>query len=141
MSLPLAIRDLRVPALKAGRDLLRIDRLDLPPGSLTGIRGPSGAGKTTLLHAMAGRRAEFLSGGERQRIAIAGTLVHDPAILLADEPTASLDRPAADRLIADLSAHARADGRSVVVVSHDERLWQAMGQMLTIRDGQLEEAS
>lgn len=216
MSLPLSARDVVIRA--NGRDLLSLPRLDLPAGSLTGIRGPSGAGKTTALYAMAGllgaagsltwgatdlcrlsqaartrfrgdymgmifqdfllfeeltaranaliassfrrdrarlaprvdalmdrlgiaaladRRADLLSGGERQRVAAVRALSHDPAILLADEPTASLDRAAADALIADLAALARDEGRTVVIVSHDEQVWQHMDRMLTIRDGAL----
>lgn len=89
------------------------------------------------IDSIANRRADLLSGGERQRVAVVRALAHDPAILLADEPTASLDRQAADALIADLAALARQDGRTVVIVSHDERVWQAMDQVLTIRDGRL----
>jgi ABC-type lipoprotein export system ATPase subunit len=89
---------------------------------------------------LAARRADLLSGGERQRIAVVRALAHDPAILLADEPTASLDRATADRLIGDLARLAREDGRTVVVVSHDEHVWAAMDRILTVRDGRLEAA-
>lgn len=88
---------------------------------------------------LATRRADLLSGGERQRVAVVRALAHDPGILLADEPTASLDRAAADRLISDLTAHAREDGRTVIVVSHDAHVWDAMDRVLTIEDGQLTE--
>lgn len=89
---------------------------------------------------LAARRADLLSGGERQRIAVVRALAHDPAILLADEPTASLDRATADRLIGDLTRLARKEGRTVVVVSHDEHVWAAMDRVLTVRDGLLEAA-
>ena len=89
--------------------------------------------------ALADRRAEMLSGGERQRVAVARALAHDPAILLADEPTASLDRTAADALIADLAALARDEGRTVVIVSHDAHVWAAMDRVLTLHDGRLQE--
>lgn len=89
---------------------------------------------------LAGRRADLLSGGERQRIAVVRALAHDPAILLADEPTASLDRPTADRLIGDLTRLARADGRTVIVVSHDADVWAAMDRVLTIRDARMDHA-
>ncbi|MFY8047512.1 MAG: ATP-binding cassette domain-containing protein, partial [Erythrobacter sp.] len=71
------------------------------------------------LGGVAGRPAASFSGGERQRIAIARALANDPAVILADEPTASLDRAAADRLIEDLVALARDEGRTLVVTSHD----------------------
>lgn len=90
--------------------------------------------------ALAGRRADLLSGGERQRVAVARALAHDPAVLLADEPTASLDRDAADRLIGDLAVLARNDGRSVVIVSHDPQVWRVMDRVLSMQDGRLEMA-
>jgi putative ABC transport system ATP-binding protein len=69
----------------------------------------------------AARRPAALSGGEQQRVAIARGLAHDPALLVADEPTANLDQVQTDRII-DLLATLRADGRVVVVSSHDPRL-------------------
>lgn len=92
------------------------------------------------ISALAEQRADRLSGGERQRVAVARALGHDPAILLADEPTASLDRGTADRLIDDLAALSRDDGRTVVIVSHDEHVWAAMDRVVTIRDGMMEAA-
>ena len=89
------------------------------------------------LEPLLARRPGTLSGGERQRVAVARALAHDPAILLADEPTASLDRAAADALIADLAALARDEGRTVVIVSHDAHVWAAMDRVLTIHDGRL----
>lgn len=88
--------------------------------------------------ALTHRRADRLSGGERQRVAVARALAHDPPILLADEPTASLDRATADRLVADLAALARDEGRTVVIVSHDPAVHAVMDRMLTIRDGVLQ---
>jgi len=69
----------------------------------------------------AGRRPGALSGGEQQRTAIARGLAHDPALLVADEPTANLDQAQTDRII-DLLGTLRSDGRVVVVSSHDPRL-------------------
>ncbi|RID90593.1 ATP-binding cassette domain-containing protein [Gemmobacter lutimaris] len=86
-----------------------------------------------------GRLAASFSDGERQRIAIARALAHDPAVILADEPTASLDRAAADRLIDDLVALSREDGRTLVVVSHDPALTERLDQSVEIVDGHLRE--
>jgi ABC-type lipoprotein export system ATPase subunit len=72
------------------------------------------------------RRADSFSGGERQRIAVARALSNDPAVILADEPTASLDRASADRLIDDLAA-LRATGRTLIAVTHDAALAHAHG--------------
>lgn len=89
------------------------------------------------LEPLAGRRASLLSGGERQRVAVARALAHDPAIILADEPTASLDRANADALIADLAGLARDGGRSVVIVSHDPSVWAEVDRVVSLRDGGL----
>jgi putative ABC transport system ATP-binding protein len=69
----------------------------------------------------ADREASDLSGGEAQRVAIARTVINEPAVLLLDEPTASLDSAAeaeVERLLADLLASGE---RTVVLVTHDER--------------------
>jgi lipoprotein-releasing system ATP-binding protein len=78
-----------------------------------------------------------LSGGERQRVAVARALINRPALLLADEPTGSLDRTAAEHL-ADLLAQVnREDGLTLVVVTHSAPLAARMGRVLEIRDGRL----
>ncbi len=81
------------------------------------------------------RTVASFSGGERQRVAVARALTHDPGILLADEPTASLDREAADRLARDLAALSREAGKTLIVVSHDAVLLDRMDRVLTLRDG------
>lgn len=83
------------------------------------------------------RPAGTYSGGERQRIAVARALATDPPILLADEPTASLDRANADRLAADLMALARDEGRMLIAVSHDPAFHAAADRVIDMRDGQI----
>ncbi|MBJ3776259.1 ABC transporter ATP-binding protein [Acuticoccus mangrovi] len=85
------------------------------------------------------RPAATHSGGERQRIALARALATDPPILLADEPTASLDRATADTLADALLGAARAAGRTLVVVSHDPALIARMDRVLTLRNGEITE--
>ena len=83
------------------------------------------------------RRVSTFSGGERQRIAIARALCAAPAVLLADEPTASLDRETGASLVADLLARTRRDGVSFIAVSHDDALLDAMDRVVTIKSGEL----
>lgn len=82
-----------------------------------------------------------LSGGQQQRVAIARALYPDPAIILADEPTAALDSERVKevgRLFADL-AHDR--HKAVVIVTHDMRLKSYANQMFEINDGVLKEST
>lgn len=87
------------------------------------------------------RNVDSFSGGERQRVAIARALANDPDIILADEPTASLDRVAADRLIGDLTDLARKEGKTLIAVSHDRHLLDRMDRCLEVADGKLLELS
>lgn len=83
----------------------------------------------------AARRSDTFSGGERQRIAVARALAGNAPVILADEPTASLDRPNADKLADDLMRLAREDGRTLVVVSHDPGLHDRADRVIDVMDG------
>ena len=78
-----------------------------------------------------------LSGGEKQRVAIARALVNDPPIILADEPTASLDSQAGSHIAEMLMRIAREQGRLVVVVSHDPRIAQFGSRIVKMQDGRV----
>jgi len=78
-----------------------------------------------------------LSGGERERVAVARALVNRPALLLADEPTGSLDRRTAENLMALLAELNEEEGVTLVVVTHAEMLAARMGRTLELRDGVL----
>lgn len=77
------------------------------------------------------------SGGERQRIAAARALAHTPPVILADEPTASLDRTNAARLTQNLFARAEETGATLIVASHDENVLTTAERVLTLQDGTL----
>jgi putative ABC transport system ATP-binding protein len=79
-----------------------------------------------------------LSPGEKQRVAIARALVGNPPILLADEPTASLDAEAGRNICEILRKQADEHGRTVVVVSHDPRWRKFAHRTITLRDGQVQ---
>jgi putative ABC transport system ATP-binding protein len=83
-------------------------------------------------------RPAELSGGEKQRVAIARALMREPKILLADEPTASLDSSTGERIAEILREIAQDQGRTVVVVSHDERLRAFATHVVCLRDGRVE---
>ena len=78
-----------------------------------------------------------LSGGEQQRVAIARSLVNDPSILFADEPTGNLDSRNGEVIIALLLDLAKADGRTLAVVTHDDRLASRGDRLVRIVDGLL----
>ncbi|WLD57201.1 ABC transporter ATP-binding protein [Salinispirillum sp. LH 10-3-1] len=93
------------------------------------------------LRELAHKRPDKLSGGQRQRIAIARALVKQPQLIVADEPTASLDQDTAltvTRLLKDL---AQAYGSAVVVATHDDRLTPWCDRICRIEHGQLVEAT
>jgi putative ABC transport system ATP-binding protein/lipoprotein-releasing system ATP-binding protein len=78
-----------------------------------------------------------LSGGEQQRVAIARSLVNDPSILFADEPTGNLDSKNGEVIITLLLDLAKADGRTLAVVTHDDRLAARGDRLVRIVDGVL----
>jgi putative ABC transport system ATP-binding protein len=82
-----------------------------------------------------------LSGGEKQRVALARAIAHDPPIVLADEPTASLDSENGLKVAALLRQIAVEQRRIVVVVSHDERLGIYAHRRLHMLDGRIQEES
>lgn len=82
----------------------------------------------------------FISGGQQQRVAIARALANDPPLLIADEPTGSLDSVTADHIF-ELFQHLVNDqGKTIVMVTHDHSLSSRFSRTLRITDGELEEA-
>lgn len=78
-----------------------------------------------------------LSGGQRQRVAIARALYNDPVLLLADEPTASLDTDRAYEAVALLAKESKERGKAVIMVTHDKRMIAACDKVYEMKDGVL----
>jgi putative ABC transport system ATP-binding protein len=80
----------------------------------------------------------FISGGQQQRVAIARALANDPPVLIADEPTGSLDSVTADHIF-DVFEHLVSDqGKTIVMVTHDHSLTSRFSRTLQIVDGELD---
>jgi putative ABC transport system ATP-binding protein/lipoprotein-releasing system ATP-binding protein len=108
------------------------------------IRGTSAQARAMELLERVGLRDRMhhlpaeLSGGEQQRVAIARSLINDPSILFADEPTGNLDSKNGEVIMALLLDLARDGGRTLVVVTHDEHLAQRGDRTVRIVDGRLD---
>jgi putative ABC transport system ATP-binding protein len=90
------------------------------------------------------QRAEYpvtvLSAGEKQRVAIARAIAGDPPILLADEPTANLDRQVGTQIVSLLRQLAVEHGKTVMLVTHDDRLLEYADRVVTMEDGHVQVA-
>ncbi|EIL7052036.1 ABC transporter ATP-binding protein [Listeria monocytogenes] len=80
---------------------------------------------------------ESLSGGEKQRVAIARALMNDPDIILADEPTASLDASRGHRVVQMIADEVKRKNKAAIMVTHDERVLDLVDRVIRIEDGYL----
>ena len=78
-----------------------------------------------------------LSGGQKQRVAIARALVHNPKIILADEPTASLDGKTGREVVDILQKLSREAGATILLVTHDPRILDVADRIITLEDGSI----
>ncbi|NJD66829.1 MAG: ABC transporter ATP-binding protein [Chloroflexi bacterium] len=85
--------------------------------------------------AVAERRAGAVSGGQAQRAAVARAVVHEPAVIFADEPTGSLDTVNAEAVLDVLVSLATDRGTALLVVTHDHQVASHLDRLVTMRDG------
>jgi putative ABC transport system ATP-binding protein len=78
-----------------------------------------------------------LSGGQQQRVAIARALVHDPKLIVCDEPTSSLDHDTGRRIMEVLRGVAKTPDRALIVVTHDARIFEFADRIARMDDGKI----
>ena len=128
-----------VPFLTAAENVLL-------PLSLIDVRGKRATERAAELldYLEIAERAELypnqLSGGEQQRVAIARALANSPKMILADEPTASLDTDRALRVMQLLRQISRENGTAVLVVTHDYRMIEEVDRVIQLVDGRIADA-
>ncbi|UCC25770.1 MAG: ABC transporter ATP-binding protein [Gemmatimonadales bacterium] len=122
--------------------LTALENIELPL-NLAGTRRPESRRRAHALAARAGLHGQHeapsgaLSGGEQQRVAIARALANDPHVLLADEPTGSLDSHAGEGII-ELLHETASRGTAVLVASHDERWIPYADRIVRMEDGRVQ---
>lgn len=82
-----------------------------------------------------------LSGGQKQRVAIARALFNQPDIILADEPTASLDHKKATEVVSELKKQTKSSKKAIVMVTHDERMLSYCDRVFAVTDGVMSEVN
>jgi putative ABC transport system ATP-binding protein len=125
-----------MPALTAEENV----RLSLEVRCIDDTRARARAALESVgLASKIGLRPDELSGGEKQRVAVARAVAHGPMILLADEPTASLDTDNGIQVTKLLAELAREPNRIVLVVTHDPRVLPLAERIVRLEDGRIQE--
>lgn len=122
-----------VPFLTAKQQLELVDRIN--KNNKQTIQDKHSLFKELGIEHLENKLPKDLSGGERQRLAIARALYNDPAIILADEPTASLDSDRAFEVVDLLSKECREKNKSIIMVTHDNRMIEKCDYVYRMKDG------
>lgn len=101
------------------------------------LRRAEGALRLVGLGERMHHRPAELSGGQRQRVAIARALVHEPSVILADEPTGNLDSRTTDEILNLLVDLNRQHGRTVLIITHEPDVASRCDRVITLRDGRV----
>lgn len=124
-----------VPFLTVKKQLQLVDKVNKAKENRAGLDLLKRLGLEKLVD----KYPEELSGGERQRVAIVRALYNDPTIILADEPTASLDTEKAYEVVKILAKEAKEKNKATIMVSHDLRLVDYCDKVYLMEDGRLSE--
>jgi lipoprotein ABC transporter, ATP-binding protein len=122
-----------VPFLTAKQQLELVDRINKKNKQT--IQDKHSLFKELGIDHLENKLPKDLSGGERQRLAIARALYNNPAIILADEPTASLDSDRAFEVVELLSKECREKNKSIIMVTHDNRMIEKCDHVYRMKDG------
>ncbi|MBN3523785.1 ABC transporter ATP-binding protein [Paenibacillus apiarius] len=125
-----------VPYLTVMDQLMLVARLSKKDGKEADRKAMQLIEEVGMLHRLH-HYPDKLSGGERQRVAIARALMNEPAVILADEPTASLDSKRGRAVVEMLANEVKARCKAAVMVTHDERVLDLCDRIVTIKDGAL----
>ena len=122
-----------VPFLTAKQQLELVDRINKQKRQT--LQDQKSLFKELGIDHLENKLPKELSGGERQRLAIARALYNNPAIILADEPTASLDSDRAFEVVDLLSKECREKNKSIIMVTHDNRMIEKCNHVYRMKDG------
>ena len=122
-----------VPFLTAKQQLELVDRINKQKRQT--LQDQKSLFKELGIDHLENKLPKELSGGERQRLAIARALYNNPAIILADEPTASLDSDRAFEVVDLLSKECKEKNKSIIMVTHDNRMIEKCDHVYRMKDG------
>ena len=122
-----------VPFLTAKQQLELVDRINKKKKQT--LQDQKSLFKELGIDHLENKLPKDLSGGERQRLAIARALYNNPAIILADEPTASLDSDRAFEVVDLLSKECKEKNKSIIMVTHDNRMIEKCDHVYRMKDG------